>query len=133
MFFLNPQASGLHVWYATETDPSSERDCMHNCCQRNVRSLRTEGTGGDSRCACVIFVLLLVTTKAMSPCVLQSELTSAPFNHTIAPEEDFLVVGQPAQTLSDALYKCSVPLRGRSSSAVSRVLLRYFTNFLAAT
>ena len=66
----------------------------------------------------------------MSPCVLQSELTSAPFNHTIAPEEDFLVVGQPAQTLSEALYKCSVPLRGRS---FLRVPLRYFTNLLAAT
>ena len=47
----------------------------------------------------------------MSPCVLQSELTSVPFNHTIAPEDDFLVDRHPAQSLSAALSRRKVPLR----------------------
>ena len=48
--------------------------------------------------------------KAICPYVLQSELTSAPFNHTMAPQDDFLVVGHLAQSLSEALSRRSVPL-----------------------
>ena len=39
--------------------------------------------------------------KAISPCVLQSELTSTPLNHTMAPQDE---------SLSEALSRRSVPL-----------------------
>ena len=45
--------------------------------------------------------------KAMSPCDWQSESTSAPLNHTMTPEDDFLIVGHPSQLLSVALSKRS--------------------------
>ena len=35
-------------------------------------------------------------------------------NHTMAPEDDFLDVGHPAQSLSEALSRRSSPLRGMS-------------------
>ena len=64
-FFLNPQVSGLHVSHATETDPSSERDCttvvkeMLNLC--GFISVKENGLNkrclGDSHCACVVFCI----------------------------------------------------------------------------
>ena len=50
----------------------------------------------------------------MNPCVWQSELRSAPLDHTTAPKDDFLIDEQPAQSLSEELSRRSGPLRGHA-------------------